>query len=420
MKILSLDDLPWEDLPQKKRRVFLRADFNVPIQSGEVLDDFRIKQVIPTIENLLQRGAVVVIGTHLGRPQKLGLDKRSKLSLLPVAERLTQLMNRDLIFSEESLGSGVRKLIQDSKPGETVILLENLRFYEGEEANDSSFAEKLFENCDVYVNDAFGASHRAHASIDAITRYARLRAAGLLLSKEYQVLEQVLSSPKKPQMAVLGGAKIEDKIQVIERLIDSCSEIFIGGRMGLSFLAAKGVSLGATKLESSAIQMAKRILADAKKKSVQIHYPQDARVAQAIDSKDCRIKLIDQIDASEGVFDLGPQTMEIWKSHLKNAKSIVWNGPLGVFENPVFAHSTLELVDFLVEKNTDIQSVVGGGETVAAVTQREALEKLYHVSTGGGAMLELIEGRNLPGIEALKLRDREVAELKQFVSLKYT
>jgi phosphoglycerate kinase len=419
MRILSLNEIPWGDLPAKNRRVFLRADFNVPIRSGEVLDDFRIKQVIPTIEALLQWGAVVVIGSHLGRPQKLGLEKRSSLSLMPVAERLAQLLNRELIFSEESLGSGVRKLIQDAKPGEGVILLENLRFHEAEEANGLSFAEKLFENCDVYINDAFGASHRAHASIEGITRFARLRAAGLLLAREFQVLDQVLKLPKKPQMAVLGGAKIEDKIRVIERLVETCSDIFIGGRMGLSFLAAQGVFLGNTRLEASAIQMAKRVLAEAKKNSVNIHYPRDARVAESMDSVSCQIKAIENLGPNDGIFDLGPQTMETWISHLKKAKSILWNGPLGVFENPVFAQSTLDLVDFLVAENPGIQSVVGGGETVAAVAQRGALNKIYHVSTGGGAMLELMEGRELPGLEALKLRDREVLDLKQFVSLKY-
>lgn len=414
MRILGLEELPWDLMRENKRRVFLRVDFNVPIESGKVVDDFRIRQSIPTIKALMERNCIVVIGAHLGRPKKLPPEKRSQLSLLPVAEKLAELMDHEVLFSEEIYGSGVRKLVMDARPGKTLIMLENLRFHEAEEENDPDFAEKLFQDRDIYINDAFGVSHRAHASVEAIAQRARVKAAGLLLQKEYKTLDSVLNSAIKPQMAILGGAKIEDKIRVIERLMESCQHIFIGGRMGLSFLAAKAYSLGQTQIEKEAVQMAKRLIADAKAKGVEIHYPLDAKVAGRIDAAEAKEVLVENIPSDQAVFDIGSETLKNWSQVLSKAKSVIWNGPMGVFENPVFSGGTLSIVDLLVSM-PEVRSVVGGGETVAAVTQRGALDKLYHVSTGGGAMLEYMEGRDLPGLEVLKLRDREIAELRDLI-----
>lgn len=417
MRFLGIDDIPWDRFGERQRRVFCRVDYNVPIKSGKILDDYRIRQTIPTIQKLLEKKAVVVLGAHRGRPQDLPENERKdKLSLLPVAEKLAELLEKEVWFSEESTGSGVRKLIRDAKPGENIILLENLRFYGGEEKDDALFAEKLFENCDIYINDAFGACHRAHASIHAVAQRTKARAMGELLRKEHSVLTQVLKSPEKPQMAVLGGAKISDKIDVIEQLMKSCRKIFVGGRMGLSFLAAQGKSLGGSQLDSASIQTAKRLAAKAKANKVQFFYPLDGRTGKSLDAETAGLVDLETsvgLTETDLILDVGPKTIEAWKKELSSAKSVVWNGPMGVFENPAFSEGTLALVDFFVEKAEEIKTIAGGGETVAAITQREAREKLFHVSTGGGAMLEFIEGKELPGIEVLKLREREIEEIGQ-------
>lgn len=415
MKILGLEDLPWDKLAAKKKRIFCRVDYNVPMKGPKILDDYRIRQTIPTIEALLAKKAVVVLASHLGRPSKIPeADRRQKLSLLPIAERLAELMGREIIFSDELTGSGVRKLVQDAKAGEQVILLENLRFHEGEEKDDAHFAEKLFENFDIYINDAFGASHRAHASIHAVALRTKARAMGLLLEREFKVLKKVLESPVKPQMAVLGGAKITDKIAVIEVLMKTCQKIFIGGRMGLSFLAAKGLDLGGSRMETSEIQLAKRLSSRAQAQGVELFFPIDGKVGQSLDATESSLvslKSSGELGPSDLILDIGPETLDIWKSEMIEAKSVIWNGPVGVIENPVFAEASLALVDYFAENANQLQCVAGGGETVAAITERGARDKLFHVSTGGGAMLEFIEGKSLPGLEVLKLRDREIAEI---------
>lgn len=415
MRALRLEELPWEKFDSKKRRVFCRVDFNVPIQKGQILDDYRIRQSLPTIRALLEKQAIVVLGSHLGRPQKLSEgERKQKLSLLPVAEKLAELLGEEIWFSEESTGSGVRRLVQDAKPGKNVILLENLRFYPGEEQNEAVFAEKLFENCDIYINDAFGACHRAHASIHRVAERTICRAMGNLLAKEYEVLTDVLHSPQEPQAAILGGAKIEDKILVIEQLLKTCRKVFVGGRMGLSFLAAKGYETGATQFDEAAIQTAKRLLAQAKAKKVEFFFPVDGRLGRSLEDTDSQVLPLGEGRRVPGdlmILDIGPKTLAAWTRELESMKSVIWNGPMGVFENPVFAEGTLGLVDVLVERRESLQSVAGGGETVAAITQRGALEQLHHVSTGGGAMLEFLEGKNLPGLEVLKLREREISEI---------
>lgn len=404
MRILRVDELPWARIPETQRRVFVRVDFNVPLKGDKVLDDYRIRQAIPTLRYLMEQKCIVVCASHLGRPK--GPDP--KLSLLPIAEKLAELMDHDVVFSEETFGDGTRKLVQEARGGKSLLVLENLRFHPEEEKNDSEFAEKIFQYTDIYVNDAFGASHRAHASIEAITHFAKHKAMGLLLAREWEVLNEVLHHPKTPQMAVLGGAKISDKIQVITQLMSKCSDLFVGGRMGNTFLAAQGVKLGSTNVEEESIPLAKRIMADAKAKRIAMHFPVDAWAAETKEASEAKIVSVSSVPSSLALFDIGPKTLEAWSAELENAKSVVWNGPMGVFENPVFANGTLGLADFLVKVKDRIQTVAGGGETVAAITQRGALQELYHVSTGGGAMLEFLEGQALPGFESLKLRDREI------------
>lgn len=414
MRILRVDEIQWSTIPEDQRRVFVRVDFNVPIKSGQILDDYRIKQAIPTIKYLLDQKCWVVLASHLGRPKGNDDDSRKKFSLLPVAERLAQLMDQEVLLSDELYGDGVRKLMQDGRGGKTLILLENIRFDPREEKNDSEFAELIFRHCKLYVNDAFGASHRAHASIEAITHLAKVKAAGFLLAKEWDVLNEILHQPKTPQYAVLGGSKIADKIQVIKNLMLKSKKLFIGGRMAQTFLAAQGYELGSSSIEEESLPLARRLLTEARSLGVEMYFPVDGRVGSGIDATEADIVSIQKdkpLPKTVGLFDIGPKTIEIWTQALMSAKSVVWNGPMGVFENPVFASGTLALVDYFVSVRGQTQTTAGGGETVSAITQRGALESLYHVSTGGGAMLEFIEGKALPGFESLKLRDRELLAL---------
>jgi phosphoglycerate kinase len=419
MKPLRVDELPWDKIPEKKRKVFLRVDYNVPLSGETVLDDYRIRQSLPTIRYLLEQKAVVVLASHLGRPDKLSAEKRKSLSLLPIAEKLAELLDHEVIFSEEVTGSGIRKLIIDGKGGKTIILRENLRFDSGEEKNDAVFAQKLFQECDIYVNDAFGAAHRAHASIHAVAGLARLKAMGLLLAKEWEVLNGVLYEPLKPQVAVMGGAKIEDKIQIIEKLLPQCSDFCFGGRMGLIFLAAQDVNVGESTIDVSSIQVAKRVMGEAKAKGVHIHLPVDGYAAGSMDAASAELVKLggsQKVPAGLSVFDIGPETLQSWSAALSKAKTVVWNGPMGVFEKKPFSSGTYGMVDFLLAHKQSIRAVTGGGETVAAISDRGALSELFHVSTGGGAMLEFLEGQELPGFEILKLREREVVSIQNYLA----
>jgi phosphoglycerate kinase len=414
MRILRVDEILWDKIDENHRKAFVRVDFNVPIEGDRVLDDFRIRQAVPTIKYLLEHKCLVILAAHLGRPKPDDEKSKKELTLLPVAEKLAEILDHEVFFAEESYGDCVRKLILDGRPGKTVILLENLRFDPREEANDPDFAQKLYGQCDLYINDAFGASHRAHASIEAISHFAKIRAAGFLLAKEWDVLNQILHSPIQPQLAVLGGAKISDKIQVIKNLMTRSKALFIGGRMAHTFLAAQGFQLGKSLIEEENLPLARRLMVEAKQLGVAMHFPIDGLAAETKDAKESKVLDISKdrpIPTNLSLFDIGPKTLEAWKQELIHAKSVIWNGPMGVFENPTFAKGTLGLVDFLVENKDKIRATVGGGETVSAVTERGALEKLFHVSTGGGAMLEFLEGKALPGFEALKLRERELAAL---------
>lgn len=415
MRALSIDEIPWDKIPEKKRKVLLRVDYNVPLEKGKVLDDFRIRQTLPTIRHLLEKKAIVVLAAHLGRPTGEPSDKQ-KFSMIPVAERLAELLETEVFFSEEWSGYGLQKLISDTKSNQAVIFLENLRFQKEEEANDEHFALKFAEPYLIYVNDAFGACHRAHASVEAVPRRFRLRAMGDLLKKEIETLDAVLNAPSPNQMAVLGGAKLEDKIEVLEALFKSCKKIAVGGRMGLSFLAALNRPLGGSRMDEKSVQTARRLMAEARRRSIEILLPLDARLGKSLDATESRLSILSpeaRIEEDEMILDIGPKTIESWTETLARADRILWNGPMGVFENPEFAKGTLALVDFLVSHKESIPAVCGGGETVAAITQRGALAELWHVSTGGGAMLEFLEGKTLPGIQALKLRDREIEDIRE-------
>ncbi len=377
------------------RRVFLRADLNAPLDRGAVSDDTRLAAVLPTVRHALDRGAAVVLASHLGRP-KGGPDP--KYSLEPVADRLEALLERPVPLAPECVGEGVEELARALKPGQ-LLLLENLRFHPEEEANDDAFARRLAALADVYVNDAFAAAHRAHASIVAITRHLQPAAAGLLMRRELEALGRILEAPARPLVAVLGGAKVSDKIALVEHLLSKVDALLIGGGMAFTFLRALGHSVGKSLVEVDRIEMARSTLEAARRRGVQIVLPVDAVVAGGLDSPSGRAVSVRDIPAEQMGLDLGPLSVERFATVLKGAKTIVWNGPMGVFEKPAFATGTVALARAVAESAAF--SVIGGGDTVAAVNQAGVTDRIGYISTAGGAFLEFLEGRALPGVEAL-------------------
>jgi len=377
------------------RRVFLRADLNAPLEQGAVSDDTRLTAVLPTIRHAVDRGAAVVLASHLGRP-KGGLDP--KYSLKPVAERLEALLERPVPLAPDCVGETVEGLARGLKPGQ-VLLLENLRFHPEEEANDDGFARRLAALADVYVNDAFAAAHRAHASIAAITRHLQPAAAGLLMRRELEALGRILEAPARPLVAVLGGAKVSDKIALVEHLLARVDALVIGGGMAFTFLRALGHGVGKSLVEVDRVEMARATLEAARRRGVQIVLPVDAVVAGGLDSPSGRAVSVRDIGAEQMGLDLGPLSVERFAAVLKNAKTIVWNGPMGVFEKPAFAAGTVALARAVAESGAF--SVIGGGDTVAAVNQAGVAARIGYISTAGGAFLEFLEGRTLPGVEAL-------------------
>jgi phosphoglycerate kinase len=377
------------------RRVFLRADLNAPLDQGAVSDDTRLGAVLPTIRHALDRGAAVVLASHLGRP-KGGPDP--KYSLKPVAERLEALLERPVPLAPDSVGETVEGLARGLKPGQ-VLLLENLRFHPEEEANDDGFARRLAGLADVYVNDAFAAAHRAHASIAAITRHLQPAAAGLLMRRELEALGRILEAPARPLVAVLGGAKVSDKIALVEHLLARVDALVIGGGMAFTFLRALGHGVGKSLVEVDRVEMARATLEAARRRGVQVVLPVDAVVAGGLDSPSGRAVSVRDIGAEQMGLDLGPLSVERFAAVLKNAKTIVWNGPMGVFEKPAFATGTVALAHAVAESGAF--SVIGGGDTVAAVNQAGVAARIGYISTAGGAFLEFLEGRTLPGVDAL-------------------
>ncbi len=384
-----------ERLDLDGRHVFLRADLNVPLASGAVSDDTRLRAVVPTIQYATSRGAAVVLASHLGRPQG---RPTPDASLRPVAERLEALLAQPVPLAADCVGAQVTEQAGSLKPGQ-VLLLENLRFHKEEEANDEVFARALAALGDCYVNDAFAAAHRAHASIAAITTFLQPAAAGLLMQKELGALTRILERPERPLAAVLGGAKVSDKLALVEHLLNRIDALLIGGGMAFTFLRALGHDVGRSLLEGEQIDTARRILDTARRRGVSVVLPVDVVVAAGPDSPTGSVVGIREIPAALMGLDIGPLTVERFAATLKSARTIVWNGPLGVFEKRAFAEGTLGVARAVAA--TAAFSVVGGGDTVAAVNVAGVADRIGYISTAGGAFLEFLEGRSLPGVQAL-------------------
>jgi phosphoglycerate kinase len=393
------------DVDVSGRRVFVRADLNVPLEDGRITDDTRIRASLPTIVNLLERGASVVLASHLGRPKGKIVDP---LRLRPVAERLSQLLGRPVRMTGDALGPGVQVAVDKLRPGD-LLLLENLRFHAAEEANDPAFAESLASLADLYVDDAFGAAHRAHASTEGITHYLPA-VAGLLMEREVDALTRLLRKPARPFHAVIGGAKVSGKLEVLSALLQRCQAVLLGGGMANTFLAAKGANLGKSLIEPDQLENAIRILDEARRKRVRLMLPTDAVVAPQIHARaKTRTVPIDEVPKDQMVVDIGPATLKAYTEHLSKARTVFWNGPMGVFEVAQMADGTNAMAKFLARRaRAGVVVVVGGGDSVAAVEGLGLADRMTHVSTGGGASLEFLEGKTLPGVAALLPADADI------------
>ena len=378
-----------------KRRVFVRADLNAPLDHGTVTDDTRLRAVVPTIQYALKAGATVVLASHLGRPKG---KVAPEFSLRPIAERLESLLDQHVELAPDCVGAATLERARALGPGQ-VLLLENLRFHAEEEANDDGFARSLAALAECYVNDAFAAAHRAHASIAAITKHLQPAAAGLLMQQELAALGRILESPDKPLVAILGGAKVSDKLTLVEHLLDRVDALLIGGGMAFTFLASLGHAVGRSLVEPDHLDTARRTLDAARRRGVALVLPIDAVVADGLDSAQGRAVGIREIPAGQMGLDIGPRTVERFTKALTGARTIIWNGPMGVFERTPFAAGTLALARAVA--GSQAFTVIGGGDTVAAVTQAGVAEQIGYISTAGGAFLEFLEGRKLPGVEAL-------------------
>ena len=384
------------------RRVFLRADLNVPLDDGRITDDTRVRASVPTIVYLLERGASVVLASHLGRPKGKVNDA---LRLKPVADRLSQLLGRPVRLTGDALGAGVQLAVDKLQPGD-LLMLENLRFHAEEEANDPAFAKALAGFGDLYVDDAFGSAHRAHASTEGITHYLPA-VAGLLLEREVEALSRLLKRPAKPFHTLIGGAKIAGKLEVLEALLNRCQAILVGGGMANTFLAARGHAMGKSLVETDQLENAERIMGEARRKRVRFMLPTDAVIAPQFHYRGRTETVpIDAIPKDQMVVDIGPETVAAYTEHLAKARTIFWNGPMGVFEIASFADGTTAIARYIAERTgAGVVTIVGGGDSVAAVEQLGVADQMTHVSTGGGASLEFVEGKSLPGVEALLDRD---------------
>ncbi len=392
MKKLSIRDI---DLQGKK--VFMRVDFNVPLDAEQnVTDDTRIQAALPSIHYIVEQGAVLVLAAHLGRPKG---EKKPEFSLAPAAKVLSSLLGKEVKFLDDCIGGSVKQSIADANAGE-VILLENVRFYKGETKNDPVFAKQLAEGCDLVVNDAFGTAHRAHASNVGVTKSLSPAVAGFLMEKELEYFGQVVDDPKRPVVAILGGAKVSGKLQVIENLMQKVDTLLIGGGMMFTFLKAQGLEVGASLVENDLIGTAKEILETAAKSDVELLLPTDCIIADTF-AADAESKLVNVNEMPEGWLglDIGPESIELFTNALKGAKTIVWNGPMGVFEMDAFSKATVDIAKAVAE--SDAVSIIGGGDTVSAIKKAGVADQVSFVSTGGGASLELLEGKELPGIVAL-------------------
>ncbi len=388
------------DVNFRSRKVLIRADFNVPLDSaGNITDDRRIRGALPTLRKVLDDGGIVIACSHLGRPKGKPVPE---MSLRPIAKRLGELLGQDVLFAEDCIGPEAANVVGRMQDGDCV-LLENLRFHAEETANDPEFAEKLASLGDVYVNDAFGTAHRAHASTEGVTRHFSQSLAGFLIEKELRYLGSALADPARPFAAVLGGAKISGKIDVISNLFGKVDMLLIGGGMVFTFAKAMGYDIGDSLLEENKVELAREIIAKAKGSRTELIFPTDTIVATDI-SEDAQTQVvpIDKIPAGMKGLDIGPESLRLFSAKLRNAKTVVWNGPMGVFECKPFAEGTYGVAKLLAEITADgATTIVGGGDSAAAVGKTGLDNKLTHISTGGGASLEFLEGKALPGVEAL-------------------
>jgi phosphoglycerate kinase len=393
------------DIDVHGKRVFLRADLNVPLDDGKITDDTRIRASLPTLVYLLENGASVVLASHLGRPKGKVNDA---LRLKPVADRLSQLLGRPVRMTGDALGPGVMTAVDKLRPGD-MLLLENLRFHAEEEANDPEFAKALADMADIYVNDAFGSAHRAHASTEGIAHHLPA-VAGLLMEREVSALSRLMDKPARPFHAVIGGAKVSGKLEVLETLLSRCQAVLVGGGMANTFLAAKGHALGKSLVETEQLDNAQRIMEEARRKRVRFMLPTDALIAAQVHPRSQRqVVPVGEVPKDWSIVDIGPDTIAAYTAHLDKAKTIFWNGPMGIFEIAPFAEGTNAMARYIAGRTAKgVVTVVGGGDSVAAVEQLGLIDQMSHVSTGGGASLEFVEGKTLPGVAALLDADAEV------------
>ena len=390
-----------DDMQLTGKRVFIRVDFNVPLEGKRITDDTRIREALPTIRRALELGGKVILASHLGRPK--GPDP--KLSLEPAASRLSELLGakHEVLLADDCVGDGVRKLVKDLKEGQ-VLMLENLRFHKEEEANDDAFARELASFADVYINDAFGTAHRAHASTAGMVPHVKEKGAGLLMRKELDYLGGALKNPVKPFVAILGGAKVSDKIKVIESLLPKVDALLIGGAMAYTFLKAQGIEVGKSRVEEDKLSLATRMLEAAQRLKTSLVLPIDHICGTEPSDKGQVREVADRaIPVDVMGLDIGPKTRAMYAQHIRGAKTVVWNGPMGMFEVDKFAAGTRD-VAMAMAANKDAVTIVGGGDSAAAVNEMGMATKLSHVSTGGGASLEFLEGRELPGVKALETK----------------